>query len=120
MSLSLLVLLSTMSFTVEKHFCGDVFVDKAIFSEAKDCGMHSGAPEENGCCKEEKIVVEGQEDLKLSFEDLDLDQQVFITCFTCSYLNLFKSLPREENAYTDYAPPLLVYDIHLLDETFLI
>ena len=119
--MALLVLFSTMSFTVDKHFCGSVLVDLAIFSEAEDCGMeHSGDMMDGHGCKDQTIHVEGQEDLKISFNDLDHPKQVFLASFTCSYVELFQELPKALIPFSDYSPPLLVYDIQLRDQTFLI
>lgn len=123
--MAFLVLFSTMSFTVEKHFCGQILVDLAIFSEAETCGMEMHMPSseeksEDSCCKEQKISVEGQKDLKLSFDKLDFSQQVFISSFTYSYVDLFEGLPRLVVPFKDYSPPLLVRDVQLLDQTFLI
>ena len=120
--MALLVLFSTVSFTVDKHFCGKVLVDQAVFSEAKTCGMHSDMPAsaEDSCCDEQQILVEGQKDLKVSFDDLDLEQQVFLASLTLSYAELFKGEAQTEIPFFHYKPPLLVYDILLLDESFLI
>lgn len=119
--MALLVLFSTMSFTVEKHFCGDFLVDMAVFSEAQKCGMeHAPGMTDAGGCKDQQVSVEGQKNLKVSFFDLDLHQQVFLSTFTYSYGELFIDLPQQVVPFKDYSPPLLVYDIHLLDETFLI
>jgi hypothetical protein len=122
-AMALLVLFSTVSFTVDKHFCGDFLVDQAVFSEAKTCGMEHPAEgnmlTEDGC-SDQQVAVEGQKDLKISFDDLDLDQQVFLATFTWSYTNLFEGEAQAETPFFHYKPPLLVYDIHLLDETFLI
>ena len=121
LAMALLVLFSTMSFTVNKHFCGDFLVDQAVFAEAESCGMehHPGMSEDNGC-SDDSVTVEGQKDLKISFNDLDLDQQVFLFSFTHSYSNLFEEQLTQAVPYLNYIPPLLVYDIQLLDETFLI
>lgn len=123
LAMALLVLFSTMSFTVDKHFCGKVLVDQAVFSEAKTCGMHSGADPsamEDTCCDEQQISVEGQKELKISFDDLDFEQQVFLSSFSYSYLELFNGEPQQDIPFIHYTPPLLVYDIHMLDETYLI
>lgn len=121
-AMAFLVLFSTVSFTVDKHFCGKILVDQAVFSEAQSCGMHGDVPvsTEDACCDEEKVLVEGQKDLKMSFDDLDLEQQVFLASFTWSYANLFEGEAQAETPFFHYKPPLLVYDINLLDETFLI
>ena len=121
-AMALLVLLSTVSFTVDKHFCGKILVDQAVFSEAQSCGMHSdaGTGIEDPCCDEKKVEVEGQKELKISFDDLDLEHQVFLATFSWSYLDIFGGEAQAETPFFSYKPPLLVYDIHLLDETFLI
>lgn len=128
MVLALLVLASTFSFSVDKHFCGSFLVDMAVFSKAKTCGMEMhrqgdvemASVEEDSCCTNEKIAVEGQDELKISFDSLDFQQQVFLATFTYSYLNLFEGSPRQIDPYRNYSPPLLVTDIQVLDQVFLI
>lgn len=68
-TMAFLVLFSTVSFTVDKHFCGEILVDQAVFSEAKSCGMHGDMPasSEDDCCDEEKVIVEGQKGAKNFF-----------------------------------------------------
>ncbi|TBN14750.1 hypothetical protein EYD46_12860 [Hyunsoonleella pacifica] len=121
-TLALLVLFSTVSFTIEKHYCGDTLIDVAVFSEAKSCGMESAdVMQQKSCCDDEIDVVEGQDELKqASFEELDIKQQQFLVAFTYTYINGFKSLPKETISHKDYSPPNLVYDIQVLDEVFLI
>ena len=126
--MALLVLASTTSITVGKHFCGDILVDFALFSEAESCGMempsHSGGDghslEVDPCCSDQTIVFEGQDELKVSFESLNFDQQLFLHSFTYSYLNLFEGLPQQVVPFKYYTPPLLVTDIQILDQVFLI
>ena len=125
--MALLVLFSTMSFTVDKHFCGKVLVDSAVFSEAEGCGMHSQNPTssekenpEDFCCSEEQTSIEGQDELSLTFDDLDLQQQAFLASFSYSYLSLFEGLPEQVVPFKNYSPPLLVRDVQLLDQVFLI
>ena len=70
-TLSCLVLFSTLSFTVEKHYCGNHLVDVAIFTKAENCGMDLEAFstanfEKKHCCKDEIQVVKGQDKLKKS------------------------------------------------------
>ena len=69
------VIFTTMSFTVDMHFCGDTLVDVALFKEAKNCGMEMAmnTPTSNemkgmSCCHDEQIVSIGQDDLKPSFQ----------------------------------------------------
>ncbi|MCF7567584.1 hypothetical protein L3X37_04290 [Sabulilitoribacter arenilitoris] len=120
--LALLVLFSTVSFTIEKHFCGDVLVDVSMFTEAEKCEMEAlEIQQKKTCCKDELQVVQGQDELKFSsFDDLEFEQQQFLASFVYSYTNLFKTLEKEIIPHKDYSPPNLVTDIQVLNETFLI
>lgn len=124
-AMALLVLLSTSSFTVEKHFCGDTLIDTAIFSKVDACydmeGMALTTPEKKSCCKDEIEIVKGQDALKkAAFEDLHFDQQFFVTTLYYSYLNLFEGLPEQVIPHKNYSPPNLVTDIQVLDQVFII
>lgn len=124
--IAFLVLFSTMSFTVEKHFCGDNLIDVAIFTKVDNCGMDMESVaasnlEKKHCCKDEIEVVKGQDELnKTSFEDLQFDQQLFLSTFVYSYINLFEGLPEQVIPHKDYSPPNLVADIQVLDQVFII
>ena len=125
--LSLLVLFSTVSFTVEKHFCGDNLVDIALFTNAKTCGMETETNssetclKKKSCCKDEVDVHQGQDELTVNgFDELNWDQQLFLTSFAYSYINLFEILKKEIVPHKNYSPPNLVADIQLLNDTFLI
>lgn len=126
-TLALLVLVSTMSFTVEKHFCGSILVDTAIFTEAESCAgmdMSKNETTENekyNCCKNEVEVVKGQNKLKItSFDDLKFHQQLFFTSYVCAFVNLFEGLPEQIIPHKNYSPPNLVADIQVLDQVFII
>lgn len=124
--LAIVVLFSTVSFTVEKHFCGDVLVDVSVFSEANKCGMEAFEMEQEAitkksCCKDELHVFEGQDELKgSSFEDLNFQQQLFITTFPYAFVNLFEGLQKYIVPHKNYSPPNLVADIQVLDQVFII
>ncbi len=115
-----MVLFSTFSFTVDKHFCGSHLVDKAIFSKAETCGMQMNSSMEDHCCTNKKVTVEGQDELKVSFDSFDFHTQVFIAAYTYTYFELFESLPKQTVPFKNYSPPLLVTDIQLEDQVFLI
>lgn len=124
--MAFLVLFSTVYITIESHLCGDVLIDVAVFREAEKCKMeafemHQMAMTKENCCKDKLEVLKGQDDLKLtSFDDLQFEQQVFITSFINSYINLFEGLPEQVIPHKDYSPPNLVADIQVLDQVFII
>ena len=125
--LAFLVLFSTMSFTIEMHYCGGALVDTAIFKQAKTCGMEmhqSNISSENvtlkkECCKNDYIVKEGQNELQTSINLLSFDQQLFVTSFIYSYLNLFE-VKEKITPFRYFSPPLFDKDIQVLYQTFLI
>ena len=127
-TMALLVLFSTFSFSVAQHYCGDVLVDYSFMGHAESCDMEvqesAELPECNlvkaDCCGDEVLTVDGQNDLKVSFEKLSFEQQQFVVSFVYSYLNLFEGLQENVVPFSHYPPPLLVKDIHILDQTFLI
>jgi len=118
--LACLVLFSTMSFVVEKHFCGDTLVDVALFSEANGCGMEMPATIIKSCCKDELSLIKGQDELKFSFSDFDIDNTEVITLVFHRYFNLYKDLPEQAIPFKEYSPPNLFYDRRVLHEVFII
>jgi len=127
-SMAFLLLASTVSWKVEKHYCLGHLMDLSFFTPAQDCGMaldvkadHTlNIQEQDSCCANEIIFVEGQTNLKPSFNDFSLDQQLFLVALTASYFRLFqfeKELPIPDK---NYPPPLIVKDLQLLDKVFLI
>jgi hypothetical protein len=124
--MALLVLFSTMSFTVDMHFCGGNLVDKAIFSEVKKCGMEMEsktaeyAIKKPSCCEDISITVEGQEELKVSFDKHELQTLQFALLFSYSYLSLFEPLSEKHTPFDEYSPPRLTIDRIVLNETYLI
>lgn len=72
------------------------------------------------CCDDEAFTIEGQDDLKLTFNDLELDQQLFLLAFSTSYLSLFSEDSGLNVPSEVYPPPLLVQDFNILYEVFLI
>jgi hypothetical protein len=126
--MTILLLLSTTSWKVEKHYCMGHLMDVALFTDVDTCGMNMSTVDttealnksENSCCNDEIIFVEGQDDLKLSFNDLDTDQQSFLIAFKYSYSHIFQAQTDQFVPHDQYPPPILVKDIQLFDEVYLI
>ena len=124
--MAMLVLCSTVSFTVEKHFCGDILVDVSVFTEVEKCAMEDFEKEQEAitkiaCCKDTIDVFEGQDELIIkSYSDLEFEKKLFIASYICSYINFFEGLPQQVIPHRDYSPPNLVEDLILMDQVFLI
>jgi hypothetical protein len=126
--MSFVVLFSTMSFTIDLHYCGDTLVETAIFHKAKGCGMEMDALPANsecsvvkkGCCSEEQIAIQGQDELQLSIDKFNFEKQLFVTTFVYAYIQLFEGVEDDVTSYEDYPPPVVKRQIYKLDETYLI
>jgi hypothetical protein len=126
--MAFVVLFSTMSFTIDMHYCGDTLVDTSIFQKAKPCGMEMETAitgpkcsiTKKDCCKEDQILIKGQDELKISFEKLSVDQQFFVASFVYTYINLFEGIEQKAIAFKEYSPPIVIKQIFKLDETYLI
>lgn len=116
--MALLVLASTVSWTVDKHICMGRVMDISLFAHADDCGMDMDM--ETSCCDEESFTVQGQDDLKIALEKFDLGQQVFLVSFVQTYFQLFDLDSDGPSTFNAYNPPPLIRDVQVLDQIFLI
>ena len=122
--LSLILLISTFSFTVESHFCGDHLVDIAIFSTVEGCGMEMKArtSEEKeitkkGCCRDDAHFVEGNSIEQQAIHKLNLPQVYFVASFVMSSQETLANTTSDDSFY-QYIPPLVDRDITVLFENF--
>ncbi|HLV38107.1 MAG TPA: hypothetical protein VKY47_01545 [Xanthomarina sp.] len=125
--MAFVVLFSTMSFTINMHYCGGSLMDSAIFQKVETCGMEMDNPLSEGCsitkkdcCKDEQVVLDGQNELQLLIDKISFEQQIFVATFIHSYINLFEGQDENIVPFRDYNPPFLIRDIQKLHETYLI
>ena len=106
--LAFLVLFSTFSFTVEKHFCGDFLVDVSYTGNAKECNMDVGSADVvkmKKCCKNEVAQIKGQDELQQdSLDKITFENKQFLTAFVISKKNLFSNYEIEKSI-AKYSPP---------------
>jgi len=125
--LAAVVLTSTLSFSVHKHFCGPFLKDVSIILPSHGCGMETTGMADNcaislekKCCNDIIEVVQGQDDLKITWHNFSLEQQQFITLFTNTYLFTITGDYREKHTFIAYSPPLVTRDIPVLHQSFLL
>ena len=125
--MAFVVLFSTMSFTVNMHYCGGTLVETALFQNVKGCGMEMSKPATEGCaitkkncCSNEQLLIDGQDELQLQVDKLSFEQQTFIASFVYTYINLFEGTDTSVSTFETYKPPLVIRRIYKIDETYLI
>lgn len=129
--MAFLVLFSTMSFTVEKHFCGKSLVGHAVFSSVEKCEseMHSCGVEGkmssmkmsmDSCCSDQTESIFGQDELNVYSHSFEFTPQSFIIPMSFLMVELIPEVSPEVISYPHYEPPQLVYDLQLLCQVFTI
>ena len=127
--MAFLVLFSTMSFTVEKHFCGKSLVGHGVFSSAGKCKAetHTCGVEgmdhmemKDSCCSNKTECIKGQDELSHSQMTFNLVPQTFIIPLSIVLVDLLPELSPGVITYPPYEPPQLVYDLQVLCQVFTI
>lgn len=127
-AMAVLVFFITTSFSINMHFCGETLAEFSFGHTAESCGMEEEQSDlaceigvtKDDCCSDKQLVVEGQDDLKTSFNKLTFEQQTFVATFFYTYINLFDGLNKNIVPFRDYTPPHLIRDVQKLHETYLI
>ena len=124
-TLAFLVLFSTFSFTVAKHYCGDFLVDVSYVGETGSC--NEGEKDDcatvikKKCCKDEVHQIDGQDKIqKASSKKISFQQVKLFVAFYSSYNLLFENDESQPNFYQYYTPPDLVFDFQVLHEVYII
>ena len=124
--MAFVVVLSTMSFTIDKHYCGTILVDVAINAKAKPCGMEMYLSTEDvlagkkSCCKNEHIVVIGQDELK---KNLDTSIEVQLSIEEREEYKIQETLFLEKPSFMalgNHDPPDIVINFQQVYETYII
>ena len=113
--LSLLVLMASTSFTIDKHYCGETLVDVSYFGAADNCGMEDIKSSKNETQVIKLPAFEKDNGFQFSTEEIQ-----FLVFHTYSYIHLFQAVELEKKTYKEHPPPDIVQDIQVLYETFLI
>ena len=121
--LALMVLFSTFSFTVEKHYCGESLMDVSFIGDADTCGMdmEKRSAKKKNCCKDEVHYIEGQDELQqIQSDDLNFSKEQFLVSFYISYTDLFvENKSNKTNFKNPYLPDLPI-NYQVLYQSFLI
>ena len=115
--MALLVLASTLSWTVDKHICMGRVVSISVFEKAQGCDMSMESTK--SCCENESFTIKGQEDLKTSLTEIDFEPVHFIT--TAQNDEIATAAIREGHSQLFlYDPPPLLENKLILEQRFLI
>lgn len=127
--LALLVLTSTLSFTVSKHYCMGEVVSMSFFGKTESCTMSVEedncnatleAIKKDNCCFDTSEIVKSN-NLQLNKEvELSSNSLKIVATFIISYSRIFEDKQLENIPFNGYSPPIITYDLQVLHDTFLI
>lgn len=122
--LALLVLLSTLSFTVESHYCGDFLVDTSFTGQASNCGMvmsQKTATKKKTCCTDVIIKTEGQDELhQVASQHKAFEKPQFLTVLLFSPNNRRLENCAKKKIYKEASPTDIPINYQILYQSFLI
>lgn len=121
-----ILLLSTTSFSIYKHFCGDNLV--AISTEKVDSCCDSEINiksnklnfSEKDCCKNETSYKDIQIFDTTNSVKITKSQSLFLTSLYYNFIEKSTYVNTTKNYYKDFSPPKLVSNKQVLFQTFLI
>ncbi len=124
-----MLVLTTTSFTVAAHFCGDQLIDLAINSEASSCSMQvldkdmQDLMQDMGCCDDHEIASTVDDDLLKSPSSLKMIGKTFYLSPIISFKNKPSlSIDDEHKPSSSKGSPPLIYraPLFILHDSFLI
>ena len=136
-----IVLLSSMSFTIDGHYCDGELQNLSVLGKAEVCPMAKQQSDKevycpvhkkmmtmptsdediNDCCENKTVFVDAEDDLKdqsLNYVKIQQLQQ-----FSIAYILVFHSeiiTDRQSIQEYSYQSPFIVRDIYALSEVFLL
>lgn len=138
--LAILVLVTSVGFSVDMHFCQDDFKSFSLIGKAKNCHdvaikkstcKHHKATvqqekpceklDKKDCCENRTLTLDADQDQQLQNVDFTLSKQVeqFVTAFIYAFYK-DKFTEEADIFFANYRPPLIQKDIPVLIQSFLI
>ncbi len=138
--LALMILVSSMSYTVDFHYCQGQLKSFSFLGKAKNCHEMASkkaschhhktkvddksmtcSEDENNCCSNKTISIESDFDEQIfNLDFLNFESQFIVVAFKySSFEDLFDDI-KEVVPFAHYKPPLIQKDIPVLFESFLL
>lgn len=123
--LALIVLVSTTSFTIDKHLCMGRVQSVAILHDAAPCPMEmmaqAGMNTMDGCCQDTQTVIEGNDLQVKTLKPVAIEYQSLWVATLEHVIETFDLQSAQTYpAFLSYKPPLIEREIPVLVQSFLI
>lgn len=129
--LSLILVFSTVSFAIEKHECGGKITDIAVFGDSEKCSTKMDMEEcithshkslsfnKHTCCKDINQILQSNLVVEKTTKTVEIQSVEFVKPAELT-VKLFEGLQENIIPFKNYTPPILVQNISILHQTFLI
>ena len=125
--MAFVVIFTTLSFTVDMHFCGDTLVETAVFQKAKGCGMELQKPSKdvcvvksNNCCNDKQLTIDGQQELQISVNAFSFEQTLYVSSILNTSKEFSEVIDKKVFLYKGYTLQLVIRQLYKIAETYLI
>jgi hypothetical protein len=122
--MTLIVLLSTMSFTINQRFCDGNLVDTTLFLKSESCKIivQSDCCEiSEECCDHEQIIIDGQKEFPSRIVvETPIVNQYFVVNSVKLHLEKYNFQYENRIFYKKYIPPSLVFNKQVFHQVFII
>ena len=127
--LTILVLFSSVSFTVKKHLCGGRVYSESFFGKAEKCGMDDDACElavnntcysKKSCCEDEIQFINGSIFEKETTVKLNNKQPQYLSVFVLIDAVAVSQNENKSTHFKNYFPPPNTHNFNILYQVFLI
>ena len=120
--MAMFVLLTTAGFSLNKHHCTITKETITSVNHVKGCcGTADESDCPKGCCEDETEYVQLNSEISLPATALTITPDQFVAIIQYSVLcGLLDQDVKTSNKYLNYRPPLLLRDIPVLVQSFLI
>lgn len=125
--LAAVLILSTMSFTVHKHFCGAFLANVSLIVPSSGCGMEQFMTEDScelnalpSCCHDKQELLQGQDTLKMDVLAVFQTAVYYAPEITNGFTKPIQTLKNAPTANLANAPPLIQRHLYILHDSFLI
>ena len=125
--MALMIGLSTICWTVDKHLCWGRVVDITLFAKAQPCSVQNATPDQwaqklqsTSCCDADSFTLQGQNQLKHTYDTPELPAPQLLPTFTQPLSTPFVPLAQRPTLHQHYIPPAVIRNVQLLNAVFLI
>ncbi len=122
--LSLIILFSSLNFSLSAHYCCQTLVGVALFGDAEICPMDTEMNNEvkqAPCCSDRQIIIEGEDYLSCKPFDKQEVEKVEILLADLQFpIELLVEKEQSISLLEHYTPPLIERDITVAVQSFLL